>query len=165
VSTRKQVPHLERQIEELRRLHPEARVFRDVCSGIDFQRPGLRSLLDRAFAGQLRTVYVAHRDRLCRFACDLLVDVLRRCGVRVHVESHDPHATPEGELADDLLSIVTVFGARLYGSRSRGGGRRKRRREASEADDDNATGAGGGGVAGDPIPETAASHGGGLPVV
>ena len=73
---------------------------------------------------QLRTLYVTHRDRLCcRSAYDPVVDGLRLRGVRVHVESHDPHATPEGEPADDLLGIVTVVGARLYGPRSRGGSR------------------------------------------
>jgi predicted site-specific integrase-resolvase len=124
VSTRKQQPYLETQITALRATHPHVqRVFSDVCSGINFQRRGLSALLDLAFAGRVRTVYVAHRDRLCRFAFDLIVDILRRCGATVSVDAHDPRtSTPEGELADDILSIITVFGARLYGARS---GRRR----------------------------------------
>lgn len=31
----------------------------------------------------------------------------------------DDSKTPESELADDVLSIITVFGARLYGSRGK----------------------------------------------
>lgn len=52
VSTRKQIPYLDKQIEELHTRYPSAIVFRDVCSGINFQRRGLQALLDRAFAGR-----------------------------------------------------------------------------------------------------------------
>jgi hypothetical protein len=51
-------------------------------------------------AGRRPPPHVAHRDRLCRFAFDLIEDVLRRCGAVVAVDSHDPTtSTPEGELA------------------------------------------------------------------
>jgi hypothetical protein len=41
--------------------------------------------------------------------------------------------TPESELADDVLSIITVFGARLYGARGkRGKATRKRRDDGTE---------------------------------
>ena len=38
--------------------------------------------------------------------------------------SHHVDGTPERELADDVLSVIIVFGARLYGSRSHGRRRR-----------------------------------------
>ena len=152
VSTRKQQADLDRQVAALRAAHPAAgRVLTDVCSGINFRRRGLGTLLDLAFAGRVRTVpgrvarrashrppaHVAHRDRLCRFAFDLIEDVLRRCGAVVAVDSHDPAtSTPEGELADDLLGIVTVFGARLYGARSGRGRARQAAATATQAAED-----------------------------
>ena len=112
--------------------HPTATVYSDVCSGINFNRRGVQALLEAVMSGRVRTVHVAHRDRLCRFAYDLVRFILERSGVQLIVESSDVDPTPEGELTDDILSIITVFGARLYGARSHGGGR-KRCREAAEA--------------------------------
>jgi predicted site-specific integrase-resolvase len=143
VSTRKQQEHLNRQVAALRAAHPGVRrVFTDVCSGINFQRRGLAALLDLAFADRLRTVHVAHRDGLCRFAFDLIEDVLRRCGVHVQVESHDAAtSTPEGELAVDMhrISIVTVFAARVFGARSSGRRRRSHRPSLNSERDPTAT--------------------------
>ena len=67
---------------------------------------------------------IAHKDRLCRFAYDLLETIFKTHGAEIVVEADDAHS-PEHELAEDLVSIITVFGARLYGGRSS----RKRRKQ------------------------------------
>jgi excisionase family DNA binding protein len=131
VSTRKQKPYLDNQVEDLKSKYPDHRVFTDVCSGINFRRKGLKALLELAFAGRLRVVRVAHRDRLCRFAYDLLEWLFQKHGAKIVVEAADAD-TPERELADDVLSVITVFGARLYGSRSKRG---KRKRSEEEGQD------------------------------
>ena len=131
VSTRKQKTYLDNQVADLKAKYPDHEVFTDVCSGINFRRKGLKALLELAFAGRLRVVRVAHRDRLCRFAFDLIEWLLERNGAKIIVEANDAD-TPERELADDVLSIITVFGARLYGSRSKRGGKRKRAEEGQD---------------------------------
>ena len=60
---------------------------------------------------------VAYRDRLCRFAYDLIEHIFKHHGTKITVESDDA-SSPEGELAEDVLSIITVFSARMYGRRS-----------------------------------------------
>jgi excisionase family DNA binding protein len=130
VSTRKQKPYLDTQVAGLLAKYPDYQVFTDVCSGINFRRKGLKALLELAFAGRLRVVRVAHRDRLCRFAFDLLEWLLEKHGAKIIVESDDSDS-PERELADDVISIITVFGARLYGSRSKRG-KRKRQEEGKD---------------------------------
>ena len=137
VSTRKQLDDLATQLGDLQRRHPDARVFSDIGSGLNFKRKGLLSLLELAFEGRLRSVHVAHKDRLCRFAFDLLEHVFHRHGAQIVVDAHDGDAaaaaaSPELELAEDVLAVVTVFGARLYGKRS-AGNRRKRKRDAAAA--------------------------------
>ena len=135
VSTRKQLDDLGTQLRDLQRRHPDAHVFSDVGSGLNFKRKGLLSLLELAFEGRLRSVHVAHKDRLCRFAYDLLEHVFRRHGAQIVVDAHGDDAasaSPELELAEDVLAVVTVFGARLYGKRS-GGNRRKRKRDDANA--------------------------------
>lgn len=131
VSTRKQTDDLERQIERLHTKYPDARVLRDVASGLNFKRKGLKTLLQLAFEGRLRHVHVAHKDRLCRFAYDLVEHILASHGATIVVDAQDEHSTAEQELAEDLLSVVTVFGARLYGKRS-GQGRRGQKRNHAE---------------------------------
>ena len=128
VSTRKQLANLERQLEHLQSKYPGCTVFRDCASGLNFKRKGLKALLELAFEGRLRKLHIAHRDRLCRFAYDLIEHVLTRHGAQVVVDAHDEDPAPEQDLADDVLQVITVFGARLYGKRS-GGSRRARRGE------------------------------------
>ena len=117
VSTRKQLEYLETQIQGLKAKYPSAVVFRDCASGLNFRRKGLLSLLQRVLEGGVRVVRVAYRDRLCRFAYDLIEHIFKHHGTKITVESDDA-SSPEGELAEDVLSIITVFSARMYGRRS-----------------------------------------------
>ena len=76
---------------------------------------------------------VANKDRLCRFAYDLVQHILEKHGAKIVVEAHDTHSV-EQELAKDILGPVGVFGARLYGSRS-GRKRGKKKQQKAEAGD------------------------------
>jgi len=88
-------------------------------------------------------VRVAYRDRICCFAYDLIEHILTKHGGKIEVENNDQHA-PEQELAEDVISIITVFGTRLYGSRSD-----KARKAAAGAAAGGASASGSGGAAGD----------------
>jgi putative resolvase len=118
VSTRKQIGHLEGQIESLQAKYPSCVVFRDCASGLNFKRKGLLSLLQLVLARRVRVVHVAYRDRLCRFAYDLIEYLFLKHNTTICVEAYDSNA-PEHELAEDVIAIITVFGARMYGRRSR----------------------------------------------
>jgi putative resolvase len=135
VSTRKQLPDLKNQIQALKEKYPDHEVFSDVGSGLNFKRKGLLSILQLAFARRLQLVRIAYKDRLCRFAYDLVEHILEKHGAKIFVEANHLHA-PEQELAEDVVAIITVFGARLYGSRS-GIARKKKaenKKESSRAD-------------------------------
>ena len=73
-------------------------------------------------------VVVTHKDRLARFAMELIEWIFRRANVQLVVlgQAAD-HPSVERELADDLLSIVTVFIAKHHGQRSAENRRRRRR--------------------------------------
>ena len=129
VSTKKQRPHLANQVKELQEKYPQHEVFTDVASGINFKRKGLLSVLELCLAGKVREVCITHKDRLCRFAYDLIEHLLTRARVQIIVDSHEDDASPESELAHDVVSIITVFGAKLYGARS-GASRRKEKAQA-----------------------------------
>ena len=136
VSTRRQSDDLKSQIATLQLRHPGCLVLSDCGSGLNFKRKGLKTLLELATKGRVRSVFVAHKDRLCRFAFDLVEHILKLNGATIVVDSYETDSasnpiSPELELAEDVLAIVTVFGARLYGKRSAGG--RQRRRDAIAA--------------------------------
>lgn len=108
---------LERQVAFMSERFPSHRIIRDIGSGINFKRKGLLQVLELANRGSLREVVVAHRDRLCRFAFDLVEWLLRERGVRLVVLDAENAASPSAELADDLMAIVNVFSCRLNGRR------------------------------------------------
>ena len=127
ISTQKQRPHLHEQIQRLQRSHPSYRVVSDVASGLNFKRRGLRTLLRLSRTGDLPVVVVTHRDRLCCLAYDLLEYMFEQNNTRIEVLFRDQHVSADRERAEDVLSMVTVFGARRYGARP-GEGRRRRPR-------------------------------------
>lgn len=117
VSSRKQQADLQRQVEALQARYPTFEVITDVASGINFRRRGLVTLLDNVIAGNVSSIVVAHRDRLCRFGFDMFTYIFERFGVTFEVLQDDDITEPVVDLAKDLLSIVTVFTARYHGSR------------------------------------------------
>jgi putative resolvase len=72
--------------------HQRGDFITDSASGINFQRRGLKTILDRAHKGTLDELVVAYKDRLCRFTFDLVRDVLARSGCKLVVlgEANEP---------------------------------------------------------------------------
>jgi predicted site-specific integrase-resolvase len=116
VSSAKQKDDLQRQKAAMSAAYPGHLVISDVGSGLNFNRPGLRALLERSMRGEVAEVVVSHRDRLARFATELIEWILRLHGTRLVVQ-HQVLETPESELVADLLAIVTVFACRSHGRR------------------------------------------------
>ena len=75
---------------------------------------------------------VTRKDRLCRFGSELVEWIFEKNGTRLVVLGSEVYTNDSeyGELAEDLLAIVTVFVARHNGLRS--AANRRRRREAAQ---------------------------------
>lgn len=117
VSTSSQKEDLERQVDFFRLKYPDYRIIKDIGSGINFKRKGFNSILSLALQGNLQTLVVTHKDRLCRFGFDLIETIIKHTDGEIVVLDHQ-QTSPEKELVNDLLSIITVFSSRLYGLRS-----------------------------------------------
>ena len=117
VSSTKQRDDLERQVEYMRSIYPAAEVIRDIGSGINFKRKGLRTLLERLMQGDKLQVVIAHRDRLARFGIDLIQYLIEQNGGELVVLDQTEHI-PQEELTQDLLAILHVFSCRMHGLRS-----------------------------------------------
>lgn len=119
VSSRKQRDDLERQTQRLQDLYPQAEIIKDVGSGLNFKRKGLRSILERCLRGEKLSVVVSHRDRLARFGFDLIAFLVQWNGGEIVVLDRELAGSPEAELTSDLLAILHHFSCRMHGQRSR----------------------------------------------
>lgn len=62
---------------------------------------------------------VTHKDRLLRFGAELIFAICEAKEVEVVIINKGEDTTFEEDLAKDVLEIITVFSARLYGARSK----------------------------------------------
>jgi predicted site-specific integrase-resolvase len=119
VSTRKQSSDLEHQVKFLKDKYPDFDVITDIGSGINFRRRGFKRILELAMSGNLEVLAVAHKDRLCRIAFELVEWILQKHGcTTIVVQSVPVHKGTEQEFVDDIISIIHSFSARTYGHRS-----------------------------------------------
>ena len=126
VSSKKQSDDLDRQKEFFRLKYPEYDVVEDIGSGINWKRKGLQAILDEAMSGTIEEIVVAHRDRLCRFAFELLEIIFKKNGVKLTVlKSNSPENGIDTELSDDIMSIVHVYSCRQMGRRRYSKGSKK----------------------------------------
>jgi putative resolvase len=141
VSSRGQKDDLERQVSYMQQQFPDHKVITDIGSGINFRRKGLRAILELASQGLISEVVVAYRDRLCRFAFELVEWILHLHGVKLVVLHQNMDASEQSELADDLLSIIQVFNCRLQGRRkySHRKNTEKNSQESSQYDEESET--------------------------
>ena len=93
-------------------------VISDLGSGMNYHKKGLRKLLEAILSGQIGRLVITHKDRLLRFGAELVFSICEARNVEVLIMNQGEDTTFEEDLAKDVLEIVTVFSARLYGSRS-----------------------------------------------
>jgi len=113
---------LERQRQLLKnyaeeRGYGEMQILADTGSGLNENRKGSLKLLDMVAEGKVSKVVVAYEDRLTRFGFETLQRVFPRFGTAVEVINHE-EKTPQGELVEDLITVVSHFAGKLYGMRS-----------------------------------------------
>lgn len=94
-------------------------IISDLGSGMNYQKRGLRKLLTRIMDGGIGRLVLTHKDRLLRFGAELVFAICEMKGVEIVVINRTDEPSFEEELAADVLEIITVFSARLYGSRIR----------------------------------------------
>ena len=95
-----------------------ARTIQDIGSGMNYNKRGLKQLLEQIMNGQIGRLVLTHKDRLLRFGAELVFSLCAVKNVEVVIINQGDEPSFEEELAKDVLEIITVFSARLYGSRS-----------------------------------------------
>jgi predicted site-specific integrase-resolvase len=94
-------------------------IMSDLGSGMNYYKKGLKRLLNGILADRVGRLVITHKDRLLRFGAELVFSICEAKRVEVVILNQGEDTTFEEDLAKDVLEIITVFSARLYGSRSR----------------------------------------------
>jgi excisionase family DNA binding protein len=93
-------------------------ILSDLGSGINYNKKGLKTLIHSIIDGEVGRLVVTHKDRLLRFGAELIFAICEAKEVEVVIINKGEDTTFEEDLAKDVLEIITVFSARLYGARS-----------------------------------------------
>jgi len=77
VSSRKQKDDLTNQIEVMKNKFPAYEIISDIGSGLNYNREGLRKIIDYAINGKLEILVVAYKDRLARIGYELIENLIK----------------------------------------------------------------------------------------
>lgn len=91
----------------------------DLGSGLNYNKKGLKKLIKEICSGTIERLVITHKDRLLRFGAELIFSLCEQFGVEVVLINKSEDTSFEDDLVNDVLEIITVFSARLYGARSR----------------------------------------------
>ncbi|MCZ2202047.1 IS607 family transposase [Cylindrospermopsis raciborskii] len=123
VSSHDQKNDLTRQIQVLEAFSGsngwQFETIQDLGSGLNYNKKGLKKLLTRILKGDVGRLVLTHKDRLLRFGAELVFAICEDMETEVVIINKSTEELSfEQELVQDMMELVTVFSARLYGSRS-----------------------------------------------
>lgn len=122
VSTAGQKEDLKRQIEvvsnycEVRGY--QFKIIQDIGTGMNYHKKGLQGLLKLVCEDRCERIVINYKDRLVRFGYELIEEVCQEHHTAIEIINQTSNISDEQELVDDVLSVITVFSAKLYGKRS-----------------------------------------------
>ena len=122
VSSHDQKDDLKRQVEQLQLFCAASgwqhEIIEDLGSGMNYNKKGLKSLIKALCNQEVGRLVLTHKDRLLRFGSELIFSICSHVGCEVVIINSSEDTSYEEDLTHDVLEIITVFSARLYGSRS-----------------------------------------------
>ena len=96
-------------------------VYSDVASGLNENRDGFNSLLEKVFKKEIDTVYVTYRDRLTRFGFDYFSKIFSYFGTKIVVldNKEETNSLYQKELTDDLVTLMRSYSTKLDNGRKK----------------------------------------------
>lgn len=91
--------------------------MQDIGSSLNYRHRQFIHLFELVEQGRVKTIIIAHRDRLVRFGFEWFEAFCERHGTQIVVMNAET-LSPEKEMVEDLLAIITVFSGRFHGLRS-----------------------------------------------
>ncbi len=121
VSSHTQRDDLERQVELIKEYAKEKgwniEILEDIGSGLKEDRRNFKKLLKMVMNREVSKVIIVYPDRLTRFGFKILEEFFKSYGTEI-VVINKRAKTPQEELIEDLITIISHFAGKLYGMRS-----------------------------------------------
>ena len=124
VSTSKQKPDLENQIEMLKQFcfsngYKIGAVFSDVASGISFEkRKGFFEMLDDIISGKVEKIIITYKDRLSRVGFELFSHLFKKFNCEIIVMSEVGSAKLDSqEIFEEIVSLLHCYSMKMYSKR------------------------------------------------
>lgn len=122
VSTPSRKNDLENQIQRLELFCASKgwkyKIIKDIGSGLNYNKKGLLKLIELIETDQIERIVLNYKDRLLRFGSEIIFKICKYHNIEIIVLNEDKHKLYEEELVEDVLSIITVFSAKMYGNKS-----------------------------------------------
>jgi putative resolvase len=122
VSSHDQKEDLERQKQRLElyceNIGVNFEVIPDLGSGLNYNKKGLNTLINKICSSAVDTLFLTHKDRLLRFGSPLLFKLCNFFGTKVVILDETKVKNFEEELVGDVIELMTVFCSKIYGRRS-----------------------------------------------
>ena len=90
----------------------------DLGSGINFNKKGLNKLILMIINKDLSVLVINHKERLLRFGFELINQICILNNIKIVILEEHKNKSFEFELSENIIEIMTVFCAKLYGKRS-----------------------------------------------
>jgi predicted site-specific integrase-resolvase len=118
VSSLGQKEDLVRQEKLLKEKYPNYKLISDIGSGMNLNRKGLRTIIDKSIKGEVKEVVIVHKDRLCRYGYELIEDIIEKySNGKIIILENLNKKEPKEELVEDVLQIMNIFVAKMNGLR------------------------------------------------
>jgi len=111
---------LDRQVDFLKEKYNNEfdEVITDIGSGINFNRKGLQKIIDYVVNGNVGKIYITYKDRLCRIGYELIEHMIKKYSNGEIIIYNSEILTPNEEITNDLIEIITVYSSKIHGKRS-----------------------------------------------
>ncbi len=91
-------------------------VIQDIGSGLNYNRKKWNKLIEEVMENKIDTIVITHKDRFIRFGYEWFEKFLLKFDTKLLVVNNE-FLSPQEELVQDMISILHVFGCRIYGLR------------------------------------------------
>ena len=124
VSTNKQKSSLQNQIDTLLQYANSNgvqvdKIYKDVASGLNFDRGEFQSLLSDVIQYKIKTVFITNKDRFSRISFNMWKELFSyfSCEIVVLNDIKEINDSEEKEIFEDIISMLHCFAMRMYSKR------------------------------------------------
>ncbi len=123
VSTAKQKQDLENQVKTVEQFSLKngikvTDVYKDIGSGINFERKEFQRLLSDVVEHKIDKIYITYKDRLSRIGFDLFKNLFEKFNCEIIVLNDiDDSKTVEQEIFNEIITLIHCFSMKVYSNR------------------------------------------------